>query len=374
MLCKRKKYFLIRRCFYLALCITFVILNFFPAKFDSFAANQAITTFYDSYCLIAPNGDLITWGWNTNGLVGNGAMPVYPYWARKTLLSHVSEVYSNRRHCSLALDDSHTLWGWGGYFSLLLQERRVPFDRPVRIMDGVENAAVGSSHISVVKTDGTLWVWGDNSGGQMGVGNRRVEDSASYPQKLMKNVRATFSWFDTTFAIDNNYDLYVWGNEASVAPSDGALYRPDCIASQIQDVSYVGGLKYLLLTTRGEVLVLDAFKAAQEQAYQNAILPDVLAQDVTQFCYQGFLTSDGDRWICEVEGETIKVTCADDREAVPLDSNLWVTRSGHLRFQGICSTFPLEDVSLNTIVPILRNLFFIAIFFEIWMKIFVGRG
>ena len=117
MLCKRKKYFLIRRCFYLALCITFVILNFFPAKFDSFAANQAITTFYDSYCLIAPNGDLITWGWNTNGLVGNGAMPVYPYWARKTLLSHVSEVYSNRRHCSLALDDSHTLWGWGGYFS-----------------------------------------------------------------------------------------------------------------------------------------------------------------------------------------------------------------------------------------------------------------
>ena len=35
-------------------------------------------------------------------------------------------------------------------------------------MDGVENAAVGSSHISVVKTDGTLWVWGDNSGGQMG--------------------------------------------------------------------------------------------------------------------------------------------------------------------------------------------------------------
>ena len=110
MLCKRKKYFLIRRCFYLALCITFVILNFFPAKFDSFAANQAITTFYDSYCLIAPNGDLITWGWNTNGLVGNGALPVYPYWARKTLLSHVSEVYSNRRHCSLALDDSHTLW------------------------------------------------------------------------------------------------------------------------------------------------------------------------------------------------------------------------------------------------------------------------
>ena len=91
MLCKRKKYFLIRRCFYLALCITFVILNFFPAKFDSFAANQAITTFYGSYCLIAPNGDPITWGWNTNGLVGNGAMPVYPYWARKTLLSHVSE-------------------------------------------------------------------------------------------------------------------------------------------------------------------------------------------------------------------------------------------------------------------------------------------
>lgn len=162
----------------------------------------------------------------------------------------------------------------------------------------------------------------------MGVGNCRIEDSASYPQKLMKNVRATFSWFDTTFAIDNNYDLYVWGNEASVAPSDGALYRPDCIASQIQDVSYVGGLKYLLLTTRGEVLVLDAFKAAQEQTYQNAILPDVLAQDVTQFCYQGFLTSDGDRWRCEVERETIKVTCADDREAVPLDSNLWVTRSG----------------------------------------------
>ena len=102
-------------------------------------------------------------------------------------------------------------------------------------------------------------------------------------------------------------------NEASVAPSDGALYRPDCIASQIQDVSYVGGLKYLLLTTRGEVLVLDAFKAAQEQAYQNCDIAGCLGTRCHTILLSGVLDFRmGDRWICEVERETIKVTCADD--------------------------------------------------------------
>ena len=70
----------------------------------------------------------------------------------------------------------------------------------------------------------------------MGVGNRRVEDSASYPQKLMENVRATFSWFDTTFAIDKNYDLYVWGNEASVAPSVGAVSYTHLDVYKRQDI------------------------------------------------------------------------------------------------------------------------------------------
>lgn len=185
-------------------------------------------------------------------------------------------------------------------------------------------------------------------------------------------------------AVINTYDRYTeltFKGEDEVAPRDPTPEE----AEQNEDWTYYYGVGFEWIPEGYEVgddgwsrtngtRGLSLYDGAGHAIDVDAILPDVLAQDVTQFCYQGFLTSDGDRWICEVEGETIKVTCADDREAVPLDSNLWVTRSGHLRFQGICSTFPLEDVSLNTIVPILRNLFFIAIFFEIWMKIFVGRG
>ena len=38
-------------------------------------------------------------------------------------------------------------------------------------MDGVDEACAGSNYSLVRRNDGSLWGWGENNGGQLGIGN-----------------------------------------------------------------------------------------------------------------------------------------------------------------------------------------------------------
>ena len=41
---------------------------------------------------------------------------------------------------------------------------------PVKVMDHVSAVSAGAFHTLAIKTDGSLWAWGDNSNGQLGDG------------------------------------------------------------------------------------------------------------------------------------------------------------------------------------------------------------
>jgi alpha-tubulin suppressor-like RCC1 family protein len=79
---------------------------------------------------------------------------------------------------SLALTTNGTLWGWGDnqYAQLDPTNYASSFTRPTLLNPDTDwiTIASGYYHTLAIKTNLTLWSWGDNSSGQLGLGNTEL--------------------------------------------------------------------------------------------------------------------------------------------------------------------------------------------------------
>lgn len=87
-------------------------------------------------------------------------------------------------YSAIGLKSDGTIWGWGDNTSYQLGlEDRSSRTTPVQI--GTDNdwkqVSLGSSHCLALKKDGTLWGWGGNNSGQLGLGN---SSSQSAPTQI----------------------------------------------------------------------------------------------------------------------------------------------------------------------------------------------
>jgi len=72
----------------------------------------------------------------------------------------------------VAVKTDGTLWAWGdNVHGQLGDGTTTNRSTPVQIGTGFAAVAAGISHTVAVKTDGTLWAWGDNVYGQLGDGS-----------------------------------------------------------------------------------------------------------------------------------------------------------------------------------------------------------
>jgi len=136
---------------------------------------------------------------------------------------------------SMAIDTSGVLWGWGGNFHGELGDgTTISSNTPIRIMDDVVAVSAGWSHTAAIQSDGSLWLWGNNAGGQIGSGaqpnrvSRRqysfgmvlfeywvFEGTQLSPVRIMGNISSVFSGSGHTIAVDNNGEIWMWGNITS---------------------------------------------------------------------------------------------------------------------------------------------------------------
>ena len=121
---------------------------------------------------IKTDGTLWTWGFNNSGQLGNNTLtgtssPIQTV-AGGTNWKQVSAGGSS----TAAIKADGTLWSWGlnGY-GQLGDNTRVPKSSPVQTISGGTNwkqVAAAGADTAAIKTDGTLWTWGDNTVGQLG--------------------------------------------------------------------------------------------------------------------------------------------------------------------------------------------------------------
>jgi len=123
---------------------------------------------------IKTDGTLWSWGSNSNGNLGHNQGPA----GNKSSPTQIpgttwSSVESGEAKATAAIKTDGTLWVWGSNFEGLLgQNNKTPVGRvssPVQIPGTTwSKISIAQSNMTAIKTDGTMWAWGNAVGGGLG--------------------------------------------------------------------------------------------------------------------------------------------------------------------------------------------------------------
>jgi alpha-tubulin suppressor-like RCC1 family protein len=114
----------------------------------------------------------------------------------------------------LALKTDGTLWWWGNGNNGTngINEGNISRSSPVQVGTDTDWAEVfsASANILAIKTNGTLWGWGENQGGMLGLG---TVTSVSSPTQIGALTNWAFAWVgsDTSYAWTTDGKLYAMG-------------------------------------------------------------------------------------------------------------------------------------------------------------------
>ena len=138
------------------------------------------------------DGTLWTWGNNGQGQLGinfqslfsTRCTPVTTF-AGGTNWKQVSCGNSFISAFSAAIKTDGTLWTWGdNTFGELAINSSINKSTPVTTFAGGTNwkqVSCGGYHISAIKTDGSLWSWGKNNNGELGANVQTISDTRLTP-------------------------------------------------------------------------------------------------------------------------------------------------------------------------------------------------
>ena len=132
------------------------------------------------------------------------------------------------------IDADGTLWVWGDGGDGVLgptvdaSAYGVHTDTPIPVLDNA--AAVtcsGSTHMIAVKTDGSLWSWGDNTQGVVGNGGTTNSVSATgvcvqnAPVRVLTDVVDTNVSGTNAMAVRRDGSVWVWGRSTLTGGTRG---------------------------------------------------------------------------------------------------------------------------------------------------------
>jgi alpha-tubulin suppressor-like RCC1 family protein len=192
-----------------------------PKQVGALTGWSKVSSGSDHTLAIKTNGTMWSWGYNATGQLGLGSTGYFSSPNQIGALTTWSAISAGFRN-SLAVKTDGTLWSWGaGTDGRLGLGNTTDYSSPKQVgaLTAWLSVASGSYYSFAIKTDGTLWSWGKNTQGQLGLGN-----TTSYSSP--KQIGALTTWYQIdgggstahVLATKTDGTLWSWGNN-----SDGEL-------------------------------------------------------------------------------------------------------------------------------------------------------
>ena len=208
--------------FYLVITLFLIICN------SSFAqCFTSISTRYNHNVGIKPDGSIYCWGWGNWGQLNNGTeldeyVPI-------PLTSVINWQSIKASHFStFVIKNDGTLWGCGGNLYGTLGIGSTAPNASVMTQVGTasnwKEIAPADSFTIALKTDNSLWGWGQNDGYQMG------NNTCCSNQLTPIQIGTSTDWrtiatsnVESAFAIKNNGTLWCWGSNLAALLGDSSV-------------------------------------------------------------------------------------------------------------------------------------------------------
>ncbi len=169
------------------------------------------------YCLaLKDDGTVWAWGYNYFGQLGDGTYANSSIPVQVKGLHDIVAISASEGH-NMALGEDGRVWTWGrnmfgqlgdGTISNKSYGRNTPVGANI---SNVKAIAGGMRFCEVIKEDGTVWGWGDNSMGQLG--SAHVNETILYPVRVngISNVTKISARSDQTVALKDDGTVWEWG-------------------------------------------------------------------------------------------------------------------------------------------------------------------
>ncbi len=197
------------------------------------------------------DGTVWAFGWDNLGQLGGGdaVTPVeQPVPQQVVGLTNVVEIAAGAGH-GLALRSDGSVWAWGHDGEGQLGDREVGnpvvvrTPAPVVGLTDVTHVAAGGNHSLAVRADGTLWAWGRDVDGELGDGTVGSPDNVAYPTRVqgLTGVVDAAAGRSHSVALRSDGTVWAFGNDTNGQLGDGVIQSPtdDPVPGPVQGLADV---------------------------------------------------------------------------------------------------------------------------------------
>ena len=179
---------------------------------------------------VQSNGTLWAWGSNAYGQLGNNSNTSQSSPIQVGALSTWTQISCGDVNAA-AIQSNGTLWTWGSnIYGQLAQNNTLTYSSPVQVFAAATGVwkTIGQSasiHQIAIQSNGTLWTWGNNSSGQLGL-NTTVGVSSPVQVGTLSYWTQVSGGQLNSLAIQSNGTLWAWGDNrfGALAQNNTATY------------------------------------------------------------------------------------------------------------------------------------------------------
>jgi alpha-tubulin suppressor-like RCC1 family protein len=225
------------------------------------ATNWSSVASREQSLAIQADGTLWVWGMNNYSILGYAITQAESSIPTKVGTATNWATTSAGNTHSLAIKTDGTLWAWGynpngqmGIAGFVGGSKATPFQ--VGVATNWSKIDTKVNHSLAIKTDGTLWAWGYNSNGQLGDG---TTTDVSIPQQIGTDT----DWLEISsgdyfsLALKSNGTLWAWGMNSSGRLGDGTITQRTTPIQVGTDTDWysikAGGTHTIALKTNGTI-------------------------------------------------------------------------------------------------------------------------
>ena len=186
----------------------------------------------DHTCALKSDGTVWCWGYDLYGQLGVGTNDAWSTPVQVTALGNTIVQVSTGYFHTCARKSDGSVWCWGlNALGQLGDNTENDESSPVQVAGlsgSVADVSAGFYHTCAVKTDGTVWCWGDNASGQIGDGSTTPRLTPSEVSSLGGPAAEVSANNSFTCARRTDGTLWCWGGN-----TDGELGNGSTVPSSL---------------------------------------------------------------------------------------------------------------------------------------------